>query len=146
MHHLLSLKLHSSSFHVIPISLNGSRRVKTSAMLEEGQACSQNSLLDVYADRTNYDKSADLSNLNFVQFVAKYKVANNKLTKQADNIVPRIFPLYSSNPKGPNFPLYCKYQLLRYKSWRVSQDNAWDDEKPPNELEITKNITQKSCL
>lgn len=43
MHQLLSLKLHSSSFHVIPISLNGSRRVKTSAMLEEGQACSQNS-------------------------------------------------------------------------------------------------------
>ena len=23
-------------------------------------------------------------------------------------------------------------QLLRYKPWRVSQDNAWDDEKPPN--------------
>ena len=27
MHHLLSLKLHSSSFKVIPVSLNGSRRV-----------------------------------------------------------------------------------------------------------------------
>lgn len=113
MHHLLYLKLHSSSFHVIPISLNGSRRVITS-MLEERQACSQNSLLEVYADRTNYDKSADISNLNFVQFVTKYKVANNNLTKQADNITPSIFPAYSSNPKGPNFPLYCKYQMLRY--------------------------------
>ena len=29
MHHLLSLKLHSSSFNVIPVSLNGSRRVQT---------------------------------------------------------------------------------------------------------------------
>jgi len=29
MHHLLSLKLHSSSFNVIPVSLNGSRRVRT---------------------------------------------------------------------------------------------------------------------
>ena len=28
MHHLLSLKLHSSSFKVMPISLNGSRRVR----------------------------------------------------------------------------------------------------------------------
>lgn len=126
MHHLLYLKLHSSSFHVIPISLNGSHRVKTS-MLEEGQACSQNSLLDVYTDRTNYDKSADISNLNFVQFVTKYKVANKNLTNQADNITPRIFPVYSSNPKGATFPLYCKYQILRYKPWTLSQDNAWDD-------------------
>ena len=31
MHHLLSLKLHSSSFTVIPVSLNGSRRVQISA-------------------------------------------------------------------------------------------------------------------
>ena len=27
MHHLLSLKLHSSSFNVIPVSLSGSRRL-----------------------------------------------------------------------------------------------------------------------
>lgn len=73
-----------------------------------------------------------------MQFVTKYKVANNKLTKQADNIIPRIFPIYSSNPKGPNFPLYCKYQLLRYKPWRVSQENAWDDEKPSNDVFVQK--------
>ena len=29
IHHLLSLKLHSSSFNVIPVSLNGSRQVNT---------------------------------------------------------------------------------------------------------------------
>ncbi len=31
MHHLLSLKLHSSSFKVMPVSLNGSRRVRDTA-------------------------------------------------------------------------------------------------------------------
>jgi hypothetical protein len=49
MHHLLSLKLHSSSFRVIPVSLNGSRRINTST--EEADVCSSNSLLDVYANR-----------------------------------------------------------------------------------------------
>jgi len=29
MHHLMSLKLVSSTFNVVPISLNGSRRIKT---------------------------------------------------------------------------------------------------------------------
>ncbi len=48
MHHLLSLKLHSSSFKVMPVSLNGSRRVRNTA--EEGESCTNYSLLDVYAN------------------------------------------------------------------------------------------------
>ena len=36
MHHLLSLKLHSSSFKVMPMVLNGSRRVRDTASIEEG--------------------------------------------------------------------------------------------------------------
>ena len=50
MHQLLSLKHYSSSYNVIPISLNGSRKVHTS-YVEEGQICSDNSLLDVYSNR-----------------------------------------------------------------------------------------------
>ncbi len=46
MHHLLSLKLHSSSLNVIPVSLNGSRRINTSST--EDDVCSNNSLLDMY--------------------------------------------------------------------------------------------------
>ncbi len=49
MHHLLSLKLHSSSSKVMPVSLNGSRRVRNTA--EEGESCTDYSLLDVYANR-----------------------------------------------------------------------------------------------
>jgi ATP-dependent DNA helicase PIF1 len=136
MHHLLSLKLHSSSFKVMPISLNGSRRVRDNASIEEGGSCTDYSLLDVYANRHEYDNSKNILNMNFVQFATTYKVVNNELTKLPENVVPRIFPTYSSNPKGPNFGLYCKYQLLRYKPWQTTQNNAWDGQEPTDEIFI----------
>ena len=140
MHHLLSLKLHSSSFHVIPVSLNGSRRVRTtcSSSINNQEACSNSSFLDIYANRQHYDSSPDITMLNFVQFVKKFKLVNNKLTKLPDNVIPRIFPTYSSNPKGPNYALHCKYQLLRYKPWKLRQDNAWEDEQPSDQIYINK--------
>ena len=127
MHHLLSLKLHSSSFNVIPVSLNGSRRVR--ADVEEGESCTDYSLLDIYATRHEYDSSELVMNMNFVQFATTYKVVNNQLVKQPENVIPRIFPIYSSNPQGQNFGLYCQYQLLRYKPWRRSENNAWGDQE-----------------
>ena len=136
MHHLLSLKLHSSSFKVMPVSLNGSRRVRDTASIEEGESCTDYSLLDVYANREQYDSSQDIINMNFVQFATTYKVVNNELTKLPENVIPRIFPTYSPNPKGPNFGLYCKYQLLRYKPWRTTQNNAWVDQEPTDEVLI----------
>ena len=45
MHHLMSLKLVSSSFNVIPISLDGSRRIKTNTF--DGGITTNDSLLDV---------------------------------------------------------------------------------------------------
>ena len=132
MHHLLSLKLHSSSFKVVPVSLNGSRRVRHNA--EDGDYCTEDSLLDVYANRQQYDSSHAIMNMNFVQFATTFKVVNNELKKLPENIVPRIFPTYSPNPKGPNFGLYCKYQLLRYKPWQTTQNNPWDDQEPTDEI------------
>ena len=134
MHHLMSLKLHSSSFKVIPVSLNGSRRVRDAATIEEGESCTDYSLLDVYANREQYESSQNIKDMNFVQFATTYKVINNKLTKLPENIIPRIFPTYSPNPKGPNFGLYCKYQLLRYKPWKTTQNNAWGDQEPTDEV------------
>ncbi|CAB4011401.1 ATP-dependent DNA helicase PIF1 [Paramuricea clavata] len=136
MHHLLSLKLHSSSFKVMPVSLNGSRRVRDTASIDEGESCTDYSLLDVYANREQYDSSQNIINMNFVQFATTYKVVNNELTKLPENVIPRIFPTYSPNPKGPNFGHYCKYQLLRYKPWRATQNNAWGDQDPTDEVLI----------
>ena len=137
MHHLLSLKLVSSSFNVIPISLDGSRKIKANSANED--VATNNSLLDVYANRTTYaDSIPDIMTLNFITFATKYKLVNSKLTAQAQNAVPRVFPVYSSNNKGPNFPLYCKYQLLTYKPWQTTQDNAWDNQPSSDETFITK--------
>ena len=139
MHHLLSLKLYSSSFNVIPVSLNGSRQVYTNNSFDNGNAsCTSDSPLDVYANRHQYDSSPETMNLNFVQFSTKYKIDNGKLTKLPDNVVPRIFPTYSSNPKGQNFPKYCKYQLLRYKPWKHTQNDALGNQEPCDEVFVSQ--------
>ena len=59
MNHLLSLKLHSSSFKVMPVSLNGSRRGRNTA-----ESCTDYSLVDVYANREQYESSQDIMNMN----------------------------------------------------------------------------------
>ena len=136
MHQLLSLKLHSSSFNVIPVSLNGSRKVSNVPSVENDGICTSNSPLDHYANRDQFDNSAEVMNLNFIQFATKFKVVSSKLTKMPENIIPKVFPTYSSNPRGPNFALYCKYQLLRYKPWLRTQSNAWGDVEATSEVLI----------
>ena len=87
----------------------------------------KNCLLDVYSLQHQYQtaKTGNLANLSFLAFATKFRLVNNKLAPQSKNIVPRVFPIYSSNPKSPNFGLYCKYQLLRYKPWTIKEENAW---------------------
>lgn len=53
-----------------------------------------------------------------------------------ENVIPKVFPTYSSNPRGANFALYCKYQLLRYKPWLRTQSNAWGDAEATSEVLI----------
>ncbi len=79
----------------MPVSLNGSRRVRNTA--EEGESCTDYSLLDVYANREQYESAQDIMNMNFVEFATTYKVVNNELTKLPENVIPRIFPTYSQH-------------------------------------------------
>ena len=135
MHHLMSLKLVSSSFNVVPISLNGSRRINTNSF--DGTLVTNESLLDVYPNREKYAQTnPNIVMLNFVSFASKYKLVNKKLTSQPQSTVPIVFPVFSSNPKGQNFGLYCKYQLLRYKLWQTTQENAWDDQPGSDDIYI----------
>mgnify|MGYP001795341809 CR=1 FL=1 len=123
MHHLMSLKLVSSSFKLVPISLNGSRIIKD--YTTDGEYATNDSLLDTYSKSEKYPHTIpNIMTLNFIDFVKKYKVANNKLTSQSKNMVPGIYPVFSSNVNGQNFGLYCKYQLFRYKPWQTTQDNV----------------------
>lgn len=135
MHHLLSLKLVSSSFKVVPVSLNGSRRVKNNP--KDGDCVTNDSLLDTYAKRKQYAKTfPNILSLNFITFATKYKIVNNKVSNQSENVIPRTFPVFSSSSRGPNFGLYCKYQLLKYKPCHTTQDNAWNDQPGTDDIYI----------
>lgn len=132
MHDLFLLKLVSSSFNVLPISLNGSCKVKTTSGNED--VVTNDSLLDVYAKFAMYaEKIPDIMTLNLINFATNYKLVNNKLTAS------RIFLVYSSNNKGPNFPLYSKFHLLRYKPWNTTQENVWGDKPGTDRIYILAN-------
>ena len=136
MHLLLSLKLYSTTFTVLPVSLNGSRRLKSN-VADTSLPCTTDSLLDIYTNRGKFQNDfPDVHNLNFADFVAKFKIVKGKLVHQSQNIVPKIFPNYSPNPKGENYSLYCKYQLLKYKPWHTCQNNVWNSTEPNADIYI----------
>lgn len=74
---------------------------------------------------------------SFVEFATKCKLTNNKLEQRNDDIVPNIFPTYSSNPIGQYYSLHCKFQLLRFKPWKNSLDDAWGATEQDNQTFIT---------
>ena len=72
MHHLLSLKLHSTTFHVKSFSLNGSRRLQKSGDAKN-KNCTNDSFLDIYANRKIFsNKFPDIMKTNFLEFATKY--------------------------------------------------------------------------
>ena len=127
-----------SSFIVLPVNLNGSRRLKLSDPPDE--IVTTDSLLDTYAERDKHQAGlkCNLSNMNFLEFATKYKLVSGKLVTQPKNLIPRVFPTYSSSIKSPNFGLYCKYQLLRYKPWKTTPQDAWGNKQENDELFISE--------
>ena len=138
IHHLLSLNFFSSSFIVFPVNLNGSHRLNLSDAPNE--EVTTDSLLDTYAQRDKYqaDLKCNLTNMNFLEFATKYKLVSGKLVTQPKNLIPRVFPTYSSSIKSPNFGLYCKYQLLRYRPWKTTPQDAWGNKQENDELFISQ--------
>ena len=117
MHLLLSLKLYSTTFNVLPVSLYGSRRVNPNQH-SASAPCTKDSLLDLYAKRLQYvNNFPDIKKMSLLEFITKYRLVKGKLVNQSSLIVPRVFPNCSPNPKGKFYSLFCKYQLLKYKPW-----------------------------
>ena len=128
--------MHSSSFQVLPVNLDGSRSVKRQ-IKDSNSSCTNDSILDKYAKRAIFQNDLPLiMNISFTQFVTLYKFVKNKVVTQEPNVVPRFFPSYSSNPKGLYYPLYCKYQLLKYRPWKDSQNDAWNYETPSDTVYV----------
>ena len=125
MHHLLSIKFVSATHEVITASLDGSRRVHLKA---NNQICTAPSLLDTYAERYKYLKvDPQLLEYNFFKFASMFTFKASKLKQRDKHVIVKTYPNYSSNPKSEDYGLFCKYQLLKYKPWQYTPDDAWDN-------------------
>ena len=125
MHHLLSLKLYRSTFNVISVSLEGTRKINFQANGIE----SEPSLIDKYATRGDMSFTecrSEILGLNFLNFVSKYNVVNGELKKRQKEVIVRTYPSYYSNPTSELYPQYCKFQLIKYKPWSESPSTLWN--------------------
>jgi hypothetical protein len=62
-----------------------------------------------------------------MKFVNNFEVLKNnqlKLRSESKKLVFRILQKYSSNSKSEYYWLYCKYELLKYKPWHTSFNDA----------------------
>ena len=134
MHQILSIKLVSSTFQVITASLDGSCKLNLS---KDGTLSTETSLLDSYAQRKIYEKDfPGISKCNFIEFASNYCQTKTGIKKRTSPVVIKTYPNYSSCLKGPSYGLYCRYQLLRYKPWHHSVNNAWDNKEGSDSVYI----------
>ncbi len=135
-HMLLSLPLVGCSFSFVTVCLENSRKV----ILDEenqGDEVLQKSVLQDYGERaTLSSRYTGLSQLNLMQYVYQYSKVRGELTKRANPYVVRTFPKISTNPGGPDFGKYCKYQLIKFKPWEGQPSNAWNNEEESDEMFI----------
>ena len=75
MHHLLPLKLTSCSFNVVPINLNGPRRVKVNRT--DADITTHDSIFGTDSKRQKY--VSDIMEMNVINFAKNFKAANDKL-------------------------------------------------------------------
>ena len=131
MHHLLSLKCVSSTYDVITTSLDGSRRIQ---MTKNKEFCTVPSVLDTYAERKMHlNKFPEILKYNFIQFVSSFAQKGSKLEKRRFPVIVKTYPKYSSNPENKHYGLFCKYELLKYKPWQQTPENAWDNNEQCDE-------------
>ena len=83
---ILCLKLNSSSFNVITIILNGSRKCK----IEETELVLRHTPYDHCADRLQIDKN--LSDTNLLNFCSNFEWVNMKLKQRKHSVIVRTIP------------------------------------------------------
>ena len=131
MHHIMSLKLVSSSFNVVNLSLDGSRKIS----IKNDNAEAEPSTLDNYAMRNTLAGCCnEISQCSLVECVANYFVVKNEIKKRQKQVFVREFPIPYSNSKGAQYPSFCKYQLTKYKLWNTEVSNTWDNEEVSDEI------------
>ena len=120
MHQILGLKLYRSSFQVINISLDNSKRCN----LSRNNIKVDESDLERYANRLKHGQK--FKSMNLVEYFSKYQVKSTKLPQRKKPVLVRTFPQYSSNPNSETYGLHCKFQLIKYKPWNTCPQDAWN--------------------
>ena len=92
MHQILGLRLYRSTYQVINVSLDNSRRCN----LSRNKIDVDRSDLENYADRLKHGKEFEF--LNLVEFFSKFQLKSCKVCQMSKPVVVRTFPQYSSNP------------------------------------------------
>ena len=116
-HQLLSLPLVSCSYKFVTLSLNNSRVLLKNP--HTGEHTIEPSFIDCHATRSI------LPSTNLITFASNYTVNNGEPHRRPTEVIVRTFPQYSPNPKDHSYSEYCKYQLIKYKPWRNTFNNAW---------------------
>ena len=136
IHHLFSLKCVSATYEAINASLDGSRRIQ---MARHKEYCTAPSTFDIYAERRKYMKSfPSIIECDFAQFTSTYINKGSKLEKRKRPVIVKTYPNYSSNPQNQHYGLFCKYQLLKYKPWEHTPDDAWNNAEQCSETFKTR--------
>lgn len=123
--HDLSLQLVTSSFNVIILSIEVSRKISK----KNNDVEKEPSTLDYYASRSTFQGfNNNILQCNLLNFVATYSVVKNEIRKRPKEVITITFPNVYSDPKTVNYPLFCKYQLIKYKPWSDEINNARDNQ------------------
>ena len=120
MHQILVLRLYQSTFQVINISLDISKRCN----LSRNNIKVDESDLEHYANRLKHDK--EFQSMNLVEYFSKYHDKTSKLSQRMKPVVVRTFPQYLSNPNSETYGLHCKFQFIKYKPWNTCPQDAWN--------------------
>ena len=128
---------------------------------EEGKSVLVMSLIDAYAVRCDKSKwvhgaefdaiEVDLQSMNLFTFCQLYKVGQQGHTLNliyvggpSHKVVVNFYPKKDSDPKGQEYVEFCKYSLMKYRSWEDSHKNAWcidGDEESTTDEDITSAFT-----
>ena len=126
-HILQSLPLYSCTFNFVSLSLDGGRQIRSDTQTPHDKSTNP-SMLETYMTRMQYEHNfPNIMSLNILEFTARYTLSQNELVHRTNNVIVRTFPTYNSDPKGTNYGLYCKYQLLKFKPWQTNPQNAWEN-------------------
>ena len=106
MHHIVPLKLVSSSFNIANLSLEWYRKISINGDNIENER----SILDYYAMRNMLVGYCNkILQCNLVEFVSKSFVIKNEIKSRQKEIIVRTLLNRYSNPKGVQYTLLCKY-------------------------------------